>query len=88
MNIQHNIITKNSFLIYLQKTLKTGKTALRRSEEEKILELAYLIINKFGQITIGYKYHVCSFEDGNKYAITKIEYGKGKIKADASINKH
>lgn len=32
-------------------------------------------------MSLGYKYHVCPFEDGTKYAITEIEYGKDKIKA-------
>ena len=68
--------------------VKIRKTALLRSEVEKNPELAYSIINIFGQITIGFKYHVCQFEDGNKYAITKIKYGNAKIKPDVSINRH
>ena len=36
-------------------------------------ELRYLIINKFGDINMGYKYRVCLFEDGN-YAIVEINY--------------
>ena len=68
--------------------VKIRKTALIRSEVEKNPELAYLIINIFGQITIGFKYHVCQFEDGKKYAITKTKYGNGKIKPDVSINRH
>ena len=68
--------------------VKIRKTALIRSEVEKNPELPYSIINIFGQITIGFKNHVCQFEDGNKYAITKTKYGDGKIKTDVSINRH
>ena len=39
-------------------------------------------------MTIGYKCHVCPFEDGNKYAITKIEYGDKKTKSSIQIDEH
>lgn len=32
------------------------------------------MINKYGDTTLGYKYRVCPFEDGEKYAIVKIKY--------------
>ena len=38
--------------------------------KEDYSELTYLIINKFGEINMGYEYRVCPFEDGN-YAIVK-----------------
>ena len=36
-------------------------------------------------MTIGYKCHVCPFKDGNKYAISKIEYGDKKTKSSIQI---
>ena len=83
-------IKKENFVpdLSAKNIVKIRKTALIRSEVERNPELAYLIINIFGQITIGFKYHVRQFEDGNKYAITKINYGNGKIKPDVSINRH
>ena len=80
---------KNLCRIYLQKNiLKLGKNAVIKSEEEDDAELGYLIINTFGQMTIGYKCHVCPFEDGNKYAITKIEYGDKKTNSSIQIDEH
>ena len=37
----------------------------RKSYKKDNLELRYLIINKFGDINMGYKFRVCPFEDGN-----------------------
>ena len=39
-------------------------------------------------MTIGYKYHVGPFEDGNKYAITKLEYGDKRINSSTQIDEH
>ena len=47
---------------------KLGLLAEEKAIKEDNTELRYLITNKFGDISIGYKYRVCPFEDGN-YAI-------------------
>ena len=49
-------------------------------------ELIYLIINKFGNINMGYKYCACPFEDGN-YAIAEINYIGNDTKPNIDIDK-
>ena len=44
---------------------KLGLLAEEKVIKEDNLELRYLIINKFGDINMGYKFRVCPFEDGN-----------------------
>ena len=34
------------------------------------------MVNKSGDVTIGYDYKICSFEDGNTFIIVPIEYEK------------
>ena len=53
--------------------LKLGLLAEKKANKEDNPELRYLIINKFGDINMGYKYSVSSFEDGN-HAIKEINY--------------
>ena len=53
----------------------------RRQSRTKIL-----IINKFGDINIGYKYRVCPFQDGN-YAIAVINYIGNDRKPNIDIDK-
>ena len=45
-----------------------------------------MIINKFGEINMGYKYCAWPFEDGN-YAIVEINYIGNDMKPDISIDK-
>ena len=58
---------------------KVGNLWLDYESRENNNELRYLMVNKYGYITIGYKYCVCPFEDGEKYAIVKIKYNKDPI---------
>ena len=51
--------------------MKLGLLAEGKVSKEDNQELRYLNKNKFGDITMGYKYRVCPIEDGN-YAIVKI----------------
>ena len=53
--------------------LKLGLLTGEKACQEDNPELRYLIINKFGDINMGYKYRACLFEDGN-YAIVEIYY--------------
>ena len=48
--------------------------------------MRYLIINKFDDINMGYKYRACPFEDGN-YAIVEINYVGNDMKPDINIHK-
>ena len=64
---------------------------LRLFAEEKACkednpELTYVIINKFGEINMGYEYRVCPFEDGN-YAIVEKKYIGNDIKPIIDIDK-
>ena len=54
-------------------TWKLGLLAEEKACKEDNPELRYLIINKFGDINMGYKYRVCPFEDGN-YALVETNY--------------
>ena len=49
-------------------------------------EFRYLIINKFSDINMGYKYRVCPFEDVN-YAIGEINYIGNDMKPNTNIDK-
>ena len=51
---------------------KIGNLCLDYESNENNSELRYLMVNEYGDITIGHKYRLCSFEDGEKYAITEI----------------
>ena len=53
-----------------QNTRKLRLFAEEKACKEDYSELTQLIINKFGEINMGYEYRVCPFEDGN-YAIVK-----------------
>ena len=53
---------------------KVGNLCLDYELRENNSELRYLMVNKYGDITIGYKYRVSPFRDGEKYAIVKIKY--------------
>ena len=66
---------------------KLGLHAEEMANKEDNPGLRYLIINKFGDINIGYKYRVCPFEDG-KYAIVKIEYTDTNKKPNIEIDKN
>ena len=65
---------------------KLGLLAEEKACKEDNEELLYLIINKFGDINMGYKYCVCPFEDGN-YAIVEIDYIGNDTKPDINIGK-
>ena len=65
---------------------KLGLLAKEKAWKEDNPELRYLIINKFGDINIGYKYRVCPFEDGN-YAIVEINYIGNNTKPKIDIDK-
>lgn len=57
-----------------KKIIELGNLCLDYQEEENNNELKYLIVNKFGDVSIGYKYRVCPFENGNNFMTTLIEY--------------
>ena len=65
---------------------KIGLVAAEKAIKEDNPELRCLIINKFGDINMGYKYRVCPFEDGN-YAIVEINYIGNNMKPDTNIDK-
>ena len=65
---------------------KIGLVAAEKAIKEDNPELRNLIINKFGDINMGYKYRVCPFEDGN-YAIVEINYIGNDMKPDTNIDK-
>ena len=65
---------------------KLGLLAEEKAIREDNPELRYLIINKFGDIDMDYKYRVCLFEDGN-YAIVEINYIDNDMKADIIIDR-
>ena len=65
---------------------KLGLLAEEKACKEDNPELRYLIMNKFGDINMGYKYRVYPFEDGN-YAIVEINYIGNEVKPDISIDK-
>ena len=48
-------------------------------------ELNYLVINKFGDISMGYKYRVYAVENGDKYILIEIKYGGSKLSVDSRI---
>ena len=48
-------------------------------------ELNYLVINKFGYISMGYKYRVYAVENGDKYILIEIKYGGSKLSVDSCI---
>ena len=48
-------------------------------------KLNYLIMNKFGDISMGYKYRVCPVDNGDKYIWIKIKYSGSKISVDSCI---
>ena len=57
----------------------------RKSYKKDNLELRYLIINKFGDINMGYKFRVCPFEDGN-YATVEMHYIENDMKPNINID--
>ena len=65
---------------------KLGLLAEEKACKEDNPELRYLIINKFGDISMVYKYRVCPFEDGN-YAIIEINYIGNDMKPNIDIDK-
>ena len=65
---------------------KIGLVAAEKAIKEDNPELRCLIINKIGDINMGYKYRVCPFEDGN-YAIVEINYIGNNMKPDINIDK-
>ena len=60
---------------------KSGLLAEEKQIKADNPELEHLIINKSGDINMGYKYCLCRFEDGN-YAIVEINY----IRNDKNLN--
>ena len=66
--------------------LKLGLLAEKKANKEVNRELRYLVINKFGDINMGYKYSVSSFEDGN-HAIKEINYIGNDMKPIIDIYK-
>ena len=60
---------------------KSGLLAEEKEIKADNPELEHLIINKSGDINMGYKYRLCRFEDGN-YAIVEINY----IRNDKNLN--
>ena len=65
---------------------RLGLLAEEKTCKEDNLELRYLIIIKFGDINMGYKYRVRPFEDGN-YAIAEINYIGNDMKLTINIDK-
>ena len=65
---------------------KLGLLAEEKVCKEDNPELRCLIINKFGDTNMGYKYRVCPFEDRN-HTIIKINYIGNEVKPDISIDK-
>ena len=65
---------------------KLGLLTKEKACKEDNPELRYLIINKFGNINMGYKYRVYPLEDGN-YAIVEISYIGNDRKPDINIHK-
>ena len=66
--------------------LKLGLLAEKKANKEDNPELRYLVINKFDDINMGYKYSVSSFEDGN-HAIKEINYIRNDMKPIIDIYK-
>ena len=64
---------------------KLGLLAEEKVIKEDNPELRYLIINKFGDINMGYKFRVCSFEDGN-YATVEMHYIENDMKPNINID--
>ena len=65
---------------------KLGLLAEEKVIKEDNLELRYLIINKFGDINMGYKFRVCPFEDGNQ-AKVEIHCIENDMKPNINIGK-
>ena len=65
---------------------KLGLLAEEKAIKEDNPELRYFIINKFDDINMSYKYHACTFEDGN-YAIVEINYIGNDMKPGINIHK-
>ena len=65
-------------LLFTREIVKLGLDASARASEKNNPEFGYIINNESGQMSVGYTYNECPFEDGNKYAATKIEYKKTK----------
>ena len=65
---------------------KLGLLTEEKAIREDNPELRYLIINKFGDINMGYKYRICPFGDGN-YAIVEINYIGNDMKPDINIDR-
>ena len=60
--------------------------AEEKAIKEDNQELRYLIINKLGDINIGYKHRVCPFEEGN-YSIAEINYFGNDVEANIEIDR-
>ena len=65
---------------------KLGLLAEEKVIKEDNLELRYLIINKFGDINMEYKFRVCPFEDGNQ-AKVEIHCIENDMKPNINIGK-
>ena len=65
---------------------KLGLLAEEKVIKKDNLELRYLIINKFGDINMGYKFRVCPFEDGNQ-AKVEIHCIENDMKPNINIGK-
>ena len=65
---------------------KLGSLAEEKAFKEDNPELRYLIINKFGDINMGYKYLLSRFEEGN-YSIVEINYIGNDTKPNIDIDK-
>ena len=88
MNLLHNIIMKNLCFHELLRGInwKFGLLAEEKAIKEDNPELRYLIINKFGDINMSYKYCVCPFEGGN-YNIVEINYIGNNMKPNIEIDR-
>ena len=66
--------------------MEKGLLAEEKACKEDNPELRYMIINKFGDTNMVYKYRVCPFNDGN-YAVVEINHIGNDKKPNINIHK-
>ena len=70
-------------LLSVNAIINLGDNAFTKSFNDP--EMNYLVINKFGDISMDYKCRVHAVENGDKYILIQIKYGGSKLSVDSCV---